>query len=180
MSALLAWRDRVEPPPESSLAPTRALTPADLPFAIELLRITVDRFYRRRDVAWRMWIGVWGLPAVLAFVIAGDGDFEFSLGARVVITLAVVVILGSVSYWAILTTWGTRRDHWLGIAWSTAIASVLPQPEFPPALKHVEAGSWKAGIDVWVPMTITVALYGLVVYLVWTTDTGTPPAPLPF
>ena len=61
----------MNPPPDhdpQNDQPPVDLRPEDLLHAIEVWKEVVSRFYRRRDVVWRVWVALWGLPAISLLV----------------------------------------------------------------------------------------------------------------
>ena len=150
-------RSRAAPP----AVPT--LTRRDLPYAIEMWKAIVTRFYKRREVVWRVWLGLWGLPTISLVVRPRDGRTLLSETPAWALAAAAGVFVVTTTWWAWLTWTSTRRDHFLGRQWAAAIAGVLPSPVLPAGLQGSPAG--RVGVDLLLPYLVTLALYSWIVYL---------------
>lgn len=142
--------DEVDPGP---------LSAAKTDAAFEQQKLAVDRFYRRRDLVWRIWIGVWGIPTILtALRPAGtklDDAVVNTLGSFGLVVLALVGISG---WW---TVRASRRDHALGVWWRFRVSQATDmlakgQDE---RWARREAGPMRVALDTVVPFVLTGMLY---------------------
>ena len=146
--AMYFWTDPVGVPRDPS-----RLTKKDLAELVELWKAAREQFYRRRELAWRVWIGVWGIPSVLAALLRND--HPVSSTASEVIGVVGILLLLLIGWWARDTVRAARRDHAEGVRFRRRIDALVSDNGDPTG----DEGPRRIALDSIVPFTLTGLLF---------------------
>lgn len=133
--------------------------------AIGIWQTVIDRFFRRRFLAWTVWLGFWAVPGAALAVLSANDDFLLSTENWVACPVVAfsLALYWSLYMWARFTARSHRRDHALGYWLNYRIYGRLHFTR--PSEERVAelAGHWTVLLDIWVPFAITSVVYGAAV-----------------
>ena len=158
----LAWKDSKKHDPKRLPAD---LSDAGLAAAVEIWKTTMDRFYRRRQLAWTVWLGLWAIPGTLIGALAIEKTLLENAGWAWLVISAAAVLAGTVTVWAWFTWQAHRKDHARGMWWYYRLRKHLGVKGRKKADVEENAGHLRVSLDVFVPWVLTMLFLAAAVWV---------------